>query len=209
MKFFEKIKNNQTRTIKILGFSYTYDRNKFKRNKISVFAKIKNTKLLGGNKIDKNTKIFAKVKDGCIIGRGTDIGENNEIIASYPENKIIIGDNCCIGHDNIIVGGGNITIGNGALLASYIKILASNHNYSDISQPVKFQGNTSKDIIIGDNGWIGDNVIILAGVKIGNHCIIGGGSVVTKDIPSYSVAVGNPARIVKRYNFETKKWERC
>ena len=59
MKFFEKIKNNQTRTIKILGFSYTYDRNKFKRNKISVFAIIKNTKLLGVNKIDKNTKIFA------------------------------------------------------------------------------------------------------------------------------------------------------
>ena len=208
MKLFEKIKNNQMRTVKILGFSFTYDRNKFKRNKISFFTNIKNAKLLGGNKIDKNTKIYAKVKGGCVIGRGTDIGENNEIIACYPENKVVIGDNCCIGHDNVIVGGGNITIGDNALISSYIKMLASNHNYSDISQPIKFQGSTSKDIIIGESTWIGFNVIVVAGVTIGKHCVIGGGSVVTKDIPDYSVAVGNPAKVVKRYNFETKNWEK-
>ena len=208
MKLFEKIKKDQIRIIKILGFSFTYDRNKFKRNKISFFAHIKNAKLLGGNKIDKNAKIIAKSKGGIVIGKGTDIGENTEVIASDVNTKIIIGDNCCFGSYNKIGGSGDIKIGNNALIASYVKILSANHNYTDVLKAVKFQGSSGKSIEIGDNGWIGDNVLIVAGVKIGKHCVIGGCSVVTKDIPDYSVAVGNPAKVIKRYNFEKQTWEK-
>ncbi|MEF9932408.1 MAG: DapH/DapD/GlmU-related protein, partial [Bacteroidales bacterium] len=59
-----------------------------------------------------------------------------------------------------------------------------------------------------DDGWIGGNCCINQGIHIGTHVIIGAGSVVTKDIPSYSVAVGNPAKIIKFYNFNTNQWER-
>ena len=61
---------------------------------------------------------------------------------------------------------------------------------------------------MSDDVWIGGNCCINQGVKIGSHVIIGAGSVVTKDIPSFSVVVGNPARIIKKYNFDIKKWEK-
>jgi len=63
-------------------------------------------------------------------------------------------------------------------------------------------------IIIEDECWIGANAVITAGVTIGKHSVIAAGSVVTKNIPPYSVAVGNPARVIKQYNFETKQWLR-
>ena len=70
------------------------------------------------------------------------------------------------------------------------------------------QSVTKRPVKIGSNTHLNTNVIVLAGVTIGQHCQIGAGAVVTKDIPPYSVAVGNPARVVKRYNFEKKEWVR-
>jgi len=61
-------------------------------------------------------------------------------------------------------------------------------------------------VVIGDNVWIGEFVSILAGAIIGEGCIIGSNSVVTKEIPPYSIAVGCPAKVIKRYDFEEKKW---
>ena len=61
---------------------------------------------------------------------------------------------------------------------------------------------------IMDNAWIGESVSILPGVKIGKGSIIGANAVVTKDIPDYSIAVGIPARVVKKYNFQSAKWEK-
>ena len=63
-------------------------------------------------------------------------------------------------------------------------------------------------IEIGSNVWIAEKAVILRNVKIGDYCIIGAGSVVTKDIPSYSIAVGNPAKIIKKWNFQTEKREK-
>ena len=71
-----------------------------------------------------------------------------------------------------------------------------------MSQPL-----IGKKVTIGDGCWIGEKVIVLPGVTIGEKSVIGGGSVVTKDVPSYAIAVGNPARVIKKYNFETHKWE--
>ena len=65
-----------------------------------------------------------------------------------------------------------------------------------------------KAILISDDVWIGANAVITAGVTLGKHCIIGAGSVVTKDIPAYSIAVGNPAKVVKKYNFQMDIWEK-
>ena len=63
-----------------------------------------------------------------------------------------------------------------------------------------------KEVIIDEDTHIGANAVVVAGVHIGKRCQIGAGSVVTKDIPDYSIAVGNPARVIKRYDLEQKQW---
>ena len=116
-----------------------------------------------------------------------------------------IGSNCRVGISNVIIG--PVKIGNNVILAQNIVISALNHNYKNIEIPIHLQGETIAAICIEDDCWIGANVVITAGITIGKHSVIGGGSVVTKNIPAFSVAVGNPARVIKQYNFETKLWE--
>jgi len=119
---------------------------------------------------------------------------------------VIIGDRTKIGLSNTIIG--PVTIGNDIRLAQNITLSGLNHNYTDVNLPIHAQGVSTAPIVIEDETWIGANVVVLAGVTIGKHCIIAAGSVVTKDVPPYSVAVGNPARVLKKYNPETKNWEK-
>ena len=119
---------------------------------------------------------------------------------------VIIGDRTKIGLSNTIIG--PVTIGNDIRLAQNITLSGLNHNYEDISRPIHIQGVSTAPITIGDGTWIGANVVVLAGVTIGENCVIAAGSVVTKDIPSYAVAVGNPARVLKKYNPEKQIWEK-
>ena len=119
---------------------------------------------------------------------------------------VIIGDRTKIGLSNTIIG--PVTIGNDIRLAQNITLSGLNHNYTDVTLPIHVQGVSTSPIVIEDETWIGANVVVLAGVTIGKHCIVAAGSVVTKDVPSYSVAVGNPARVLKKYNPETKLWEK-
>ena len=119
---------------------------------------------------------------------------------------VIIGDRTKIGLSNTVIG--PVTIGNDIRLAQNITLSGLNHNYQDVSRPIHVQGVSTSPIKIEDATWIGANVVVLAGVTIGKHCVVAAGSVVTKDIPAYSVAVGNPARVLKKYNIETSTWEK-
>jgi acetyltransferase-like isoleucine patch superfamily enzyme len=119
---------------------------------------------------------------------------------------VIIGDRTKIGLSNTIIG--PVTIGNDIRLAQNITLSGLNHNYEDVSMPIHVQGVSTAPIVIEDETWIGANVVVVAGVTIGKHSIVAAGSIVTKDIPPYSVAVGNPARVLKQYNHETKTWEK-
>lgn len=115
-----------------------------------------------------------------------------------------IGHDTRIGLRNTLIG--PVTVGNHTILAQNVVLSGLNHIYSDIDLPIRKQGVETAPIFIGDDSWIGANSVIAAGVHIGKHVIIGGGSVVTKDIPSYSVAVGNPAKVIKHYDTEKKEW---
>jgi acetyltransferase-like isoleucine patch superfamily enzyme len=119
---------------------------------------------------------------------------------------VIIGDRTKIGLSNTIIG--PVTIGNDVRLAQNITLSGLNHNYEDVSLPIHVQGVYTAPITVEDDCWIGANVVAVAGVTIGKHSIVAAGSIVTKNIPPYSVAVGNPARVIKTYNFETKTWEK-
>jgi acetyltransferase-like isoleucine patch superfamily enzyme len=83
-----------------------------------------------------------------------------------------------------------------------------NHSYEEIDLPISKQKETTAIITIEDECWIGANAVITAGVTIGKHSVIAAGSVVTKSIPAYSVAVGNPAKVIKCYDFERQQWIR-
>lgn len=119
---------------------------------------------------------------------------------------IVIGNNTNIGHFNHIACTNKICIGSNVLTADKVYITDHIHDYKDITVPIIEQPIISKrEVNIGNGTWIGENVSII-GCSIGENCVIGANSVVTKDIPDYCVAVGAPARIIKRYDKEQKKW---
>lgn len=119
---------------------------------------------------------------------------------------IIIGDYCRIGLSNTVIG--PITIGNRVNISQNVVLIGLDHNYQDVHKGIIEQGVTTSPINIGDDTIIGANTIVLSGITIGKHCFIGAGCLVNKDIPDYTVAVGNPVRIIKQYDFNQEKWIR-
>jgi len=119
---------------------------------------------------------------------------------------IHIGSRSFIGVSNVIIG--PVEIADHVMTAQNVVISGMNHRYEDIHTPPTMQKVSTSKISIAENVWVGANSVITAGVSIGRHTIIGAGSVVTKDLPAYCVAVGNPARIIKRYNHDTGIWEK-
>ena len=132
------------------------------------------------------------IEDFCTINNG--VGD------------VIIGDRTRVGMNNVIIG--PVTIGNDVMLAQNIVMSGLNHGYEDINIIPRKQPVERKKIVIEDEAWICANCVIVAGVTVGKHSVIAAGAVVTKDVPPYSVAVGNPARVIKQYNPQTGIWER-
>ncbi len=124
-------------------------------------------------------------------------GKNINIEPNALINKNIeIGNNSNIGINAKLMG--RIIIGNDVLMGPDVIMLTSGHKFENINIPIRLQGKTEERcIIIGDDVWIGTRVVILPGVKIGNHAIIGAGSVVTKNVPDFSIVAGVPAKIIK------------
>ena len=123
---------------------------------------------------------------------------------------VYIGEGTYIGSFCFISGFDNfIWIGKNVLIADQVFITESNHGYEDVTRPISKQGDVSKGSVrIEDDCWIGMGACILPNVTIGKHSVIGANAVVTHDIPPYSVAVGNPAKVIKKYDFESKQWVR-
>lgn len=119
---------------------------------------------------------------------------------------VFIGNNVRVGLGNVLIG--PVRIGHNVIIAQNVVISGLNHGYQDPEIPISQQPCTTAQIVIEDDCWIGANCVITAGVTIGKHAVVAGGSVVTKNIPPYSIAAGNPARIIKQYNAATKSWER-
>lgn len=123
--------------------------------------------------------------------------------------KIIIGDGCRIGIRNSFACIDKIEIGKNVLFAGYVHITDHSHGYEDVHKNIKEQPLISKGpVIIEDDCWLGFETEILSGVHIGKHSIVAARAVVTKDVPPYCIVAGNPAKVVKQYNFNTEQWER-
>lgn len=114
----------------------------------------------------------------------------------YP-GKISIGDHVAINrgcelYASFLVEHGRITLGNRVTLSPNVRLYAIGHDYSSLDMP-----DLAGPIVVGDFAWIGGDSVVLPGVTIGEGAVIGAGSVVTRDVPPYSVAVGNPAKVIK------------
>ncbi|WP_345268987.1 acyltransferase [Nibrella viscosa] len=117
---------------------------------------------------------------------------------------VLIGDNCTVGIGAVLIG--PVSIGSDVIIAQHVVMSGLNHTYTDIQRSIREQPVTTRPIVIEEACWIGANVVITAGVTIGKHSVVAGGSVVTRDVPPYSVVGGNPARMLKQYNAATGEW---
>lgn len=139
-----------------------------------------------------------------------EVGDNTIIemgsIVNNGVGEVIIGSNNLIGMSNTLIG--PLKMGNNIITAQHVVISGLNHGYTDIHVPIKEQECTVKLITIEDDCWLGANVVITAGVHIGKHSIVAAGSVVTRDVPPFTIVGGNPAKPLKQYNPATASWER-
>lgn len=139
-----------------------------------------------------------EVGDNTIIEMGTIV--NNGV------GEVLIGSNNLIGMSNTLIG--PLHFGNNIITAQHVVISGLNHGYENVDIPIKDQPCTTGLIVIEDDCWLGANVVITAGVTIGKHAIVAAGSVVTKNVPPYTIVGGNPAKLLKQYNATTRQWER-
>lgn len=154
-------------------------------------------------------------KENIEIGAECSFGEECEFIAFNShlgqklESRLKIGNHVRITSRCRITCAGNIQIGNDVLIAPDVMITDHNHGMN----PTIAGGYSGQPLEVGkvqvdDGAWIGRGACILPNVTIGAHSIIGAGSIVTHDVPEYSMAVGNPAKVIKRYNKLTCNWEK-
>jgi acetyltransferase-like isoleucine patch superfamily enzyme len=138
------------------------------------------------------------------VGRNSTIEDFTTI--NNGVGDVLIGDNTLIGIGNVIIG--PVRVGNNVIIAQHVVISGLNHDYESVDLPISAQPINKRQIYIDDDCWIGANVVITSGVRIGKHCVIAAGSIVTRDVPQFSIAAGNPARIIKQYNTKTASWEK-
>lgn len=125
---------------------------------------------------------------------------------------LFIGDNCEIGDNVHIVASKEVIIGNNVLMAARVFISDTSHGkYNDTNQdspltPPRERPLHYNPVAIEDNVWIGENVVILPGVKVGKGAIIGANSVVSKNVDKYTIVTGIPAKCIKKYDFEGGMW---
>lgn len=180
--------------------------------------KLKDLRILKTNNkgICIGTNVLLRNPQYISCGKNVIIGENSKLLCwdSYNgENfsetpEITIGDNFHATRNLTIQCAKKVIIGNDVLVASDVFLIDYNHGTNPLTSsyldnPLIFVG---EGIIIEDGVWIGNNVIILPNVHIGKKSIIGAGSVVTKNIPDYCIAVGNPAKVIKVFDKKNKQW---
>jgi acetyltransferase-like isoleucine patch superfamily enzyme len=149
-------------------------------------------------------------KNNIRVGSNTCISEGSWLNVNHKKEKevaIVIGSNCFIGKQNFFTSGDVILIGDYTLTTLGCKFIGSSHKFDNPEAPYFLAGTTSEDRIqIGVNCFFGAGATVLGNVKIGHGSIIGAESLVLKDVPPFSIAVGNPAIVIKRYSFSKKAW---
>lgn len=130
------------------------------------------------------------VEDFCVVNNG--VGD------------VSIGENSLVGIGSVVIG--PVVIEADVIIAQHVVMSGLNHTYEDVTMPIYRQPVVTKPILIERDCWIGANAVITAGVTVGQHSVVAGGSIVTQNVPPFSVVGGNPARILKQYDVATNQW---
>lgn len=158
--------------------------------------------------VGRNTAIGDYVYMNCFGAQGISLGTNVRIrefgwiqVTSHltnPGDGLSVGDDTYIGPHCILGAGGGIVVGRNVTCGAYVQLLAEDHGFADPHAPINEQGVTRRGITIGDGSWLGNSVIVLDGVRVGEGAVVGAGSVVTRDVPPGAIAAGIPARIIRQ-----------
>ncbi|WPU95816.1 acyltransferase [Mucilaginibacter sabulilitoris] len=167
-------------------------------------VKVRHGYLLSAGKnliLEDNVSINALSAEGITLGDHVSIARDSILFATgviaHKGKGIYIGDRTGISARAYFAGQGGIQIGKDVIMGPNVQIFSENHNFSDLHQTIKEQGITKVPVIIGNDCWIGAGVTILAGVHIGDGCVIAASSVVSRSIPPNSIVAGIPAKVVR------------
>jgi acetyltransferase-like isoleucine patch superfamily enzyme len=133
---------------------------------------------------------YSLIEDYCVVNNGV--------------GPVEIGARCLLGIGSTVIG--PVRLGNNVITAQHVVLSGMNHDYEAVQTPIRNQSVTVRPIVVEDDCWIGANVVILPGVTIGRHSVVAAGSVVTHNVPPFSVVGGNPARLLKQYDAELGRW---
>ena len=185
---------------------------KLKKIRFNIFDRYFFNKAGKNNYIGKSIFITPKY---ISIGSNVSIWKNCRIEGIHKYNDVLftpnitIEDEVSIQQNLHLTCANSIYIGKKTAIASNVTITDINHPYKDIKKSIESQDIEYKSVYIGSGCKIYNNVVILPGTKIGSNCVIGANSVVTEiDVPDYSILVGSPAKVIKRYNLTSNKWEK-
>ena len=141
---------------------------------------------------------FIHIGDDTLIGPGVTLSAGmvpGQICRT--DRVVVIGDRCLIGRGSGIVGHLSVTIGDDVWTGHHVYITDQNHGYDDPTRPISVQVQPEEPVSIGSGSWLGHGAVVLPGARIGDHVVIGANSVVVGEIPSFSIAVGAPARVIR------------
>ena len=159
---------------------------------------------LGNNVFVERGAILSVDRDGeSFIDIGNDSYFYSNCVIKASDGWIKMGNDCTVNEFAILfggggLGGGGLEIGNDVRIAAHVKIVPMNHIYEDPKTPIRLQKIKAIGVKIEDDVWLGVGSTVLDGVTIGKGSVIGAGAVVTKNIPPYSIAVGVPAKVIKK-----------
>jgi acetyltransferase-like isoleucine patch superfamily enzyme len=139
----------------------------------------------------------------CVVSRlaavhpdSLTLGDRSTVAAhAHLTGELVVGADCTVNVGTVVRG--TVTLGDAVRIGARSSLLGFDHGMADLTVPIFRQPMSSLGITVGDDVWIGSQVVVLDGVRIGSHAVVGAGAVVTRDVPDWAVAVGNPARVVR------------
>ncbi len=191
--------------IRPLGISiYAFVMESYQRFTAPVYRRM----IPGSSYIDPTVQVIGwrqtQIGQNCVIAQGCWLNVNDR---ESPDKTLQIGDNCYIGKNNFISVGKSVIIRDYCLTAIGCQFVGSTHVYQDPFLPYIATGVTLKDeIYVGVNCSFGVDVLVVGDVRIGHGSVIGAGAVIRESVPPFSLVVGNPSRIIKRFDFVKKEW---
>lgn len=168
------------------------------RAKLQTTASLLQSGAIRDTVVGRNVRISrrAVVRGDVTLGDGCEI--HDFAFLDAEGGSIRLGSHCSVNPFTVLYGHGGLTIGDNVRIATHVVIIPADHVFEDLSEPIRKQGLRRRGIVIEDDVWIGANVVITDGVRIGTGSVVAAGAVVTQNVEPLSVVGGVPARVIKK-----------